>query len=83
MTVELRITTRNESTALPRVLRITARQSCALKKLTLQPVADDTALELFLLLDCQESPLRLIKLLQKQILVMDVSLLKEEVSLAV
>ncbi|MDR2006487.1 MAG: hypothetical protein LBP78_04505 [Acidaminococcales bacterium] len=82
MTVELKIITRNESTALPRVLRIVARQGCALKRLTLQPAADDTALELSLLLDCQEAPLQLVKLLQKQILITDVRLLKEEVPLA-
>ena len=82
MTFEFKITARNEATALPRVLRIVARQGCALKKLTLQPAADEAVLEIFLLLDCQETPLRLVKLLQKQILIMYVKLLKEEIPLA-
>jgi acetolactate synthase regulatory subunit len=82
MTFELKIMARNESTALPRVLRIVSRQGYALKRLTLQPTADEAALEIFLLLDCQEPPLRLVKLLQKQILVTEVKLLKEEVALA-
>ena len=83
MRVELKVLTRNESTALPRILRLVARQSCLLKKLILQPHEEEGIIEILLLLDCPESPMRLIKLLQKQISVTEVQLLKEEISQAI
>jgi acetolactate synthase regulatory subunit len=72
MHVELKILARNDATALPRVLRLVARQGCRLKRLTLQPDDAERLLELFLVLECPEAPLRLVKLLQKQIVVAEV-----------
>lgn len=83
MNVELKIMTRNESTALPRVLRIISRQGCALKKLVLQPVEEERVLEISVLIDCHEVPVRLVKLLQKQILVIDVKMNEDSIAMAV
>ena len=83
MTVELKIMTRNENTALPRVLRIISRQGCVLKKLVLQPIEEEKVLELSVLIDCTEVPLRLVKLLQKQILVLDVKMDQDNIAMAV
>ena len=83
MRVELKILARNDATALPRILRLVDRQGCLLKKLTLQPDEAESLQELFLVLDCPESPLRLVKLLQKQLVVLEVRLLNDETPRAV
>lgn len=83
MNVELKILTRNDNTALPRILRIVTRQGYCVKKLVMQPLADDSKLELLLLLDTGETPLRLIKLLQKQIVVFDIRAERDNIPLAV
>ncbi len=81
MNVELKIIAKNDSTALPRVLRIVDRQGVSLKKLVLQPNED--VLEIDLIVGCPQGPFRLVKLLKKQILVFDVQAFQDNVCMAV
>ena len=83
MNVELKILAKNDNTALPRVLRLVSRQGYCVKKLVMQPMDDDATLELFLLLDTNEMPMRLVKLLQKQIVVFDVQAQRDNIPVAV
>ena len=83
MNVRLKIVTRNDNTALPRILRIVTRQGHCVKKLVMQPLADEAKLELMLSLETVEMPLRLVKLLQKQIVVFDISAESDDIPLAV
>ena len=83
MNVRLKIVTRNDNTALPRILRIVTRQGHCVKKLVMQPLADEAKLELMLSLEMVEMPLRLVKLLQKQIVVFDISAESDDIPLAV
>ncbi len=66
----LKITMRNEATALPRILRLINRQGLSVRKLVMQPSEDVRSLELLVVLDCAEVSQQLVKLLQKQISVL-------------
>ena len=83
MNVEIKISTRNEITALPRVLRIILRQGFALRRLVMQPIDDESKLEFFVSVECAEPPVRLVKLLQKQILVLSVEVRQENIAMNV
>lgn len=83
MNVELKILAKNDNTALPRILRIVSRQGYCVRKLVMQPMECNSTLELFLLLDTNEMPLRLIKLLQKQIVIFEVQAQRDNIPVAV
>lgn len=72
--VVLRVVMRNEETALLRILRIINRQGFCLNKLKMQLIDDNKALELYISLECVEEPLQLVKLVKKQVPVVDVKL---------
>ncbi len=83
MTGILKVVMRNEDTALPRILRVINRQGFALRKLAMQPCEDERYLEIQMALDCPEIPLRLVRLLQKQVPVFAVQVQPPSIQMAV
>lgn len=79
----LKVVMKNEDTALPRVLRVINRQNLRLNKLFMQVSDDNKALDLYLSLECIKEPLQLLKLLKKQVAVLDVMLHDESAGLTV
>ena len=69
----LKILTRCDSTTVPRILYIVTRQGYKLKKLIVEPDEKGTNLNVFITINSEEIPYRLVRLIQKQVSVFDVS----------